>query len=77
MKYLLIAVALMIIGGGCSNLSGFKVSELKTESRINPLGIDVKTPRLSWIVESGKRGEKQNEGIINIDIIYYSYYGLN
>ncbi len=58
-KNLLIAIALIVTLLGCSNPSGFRVSELKTESRINPLGIDIKTPRLSWIIESGKRGEKQ------------------
>jgi alpha-L-rhamnosidase len=33
--------------------------ELRCEYRDNPLGIDVAQPRLSWIVESGERSERQ------------------
>jgi alpha-L-rhamnosidase len=32
---------------------------LKCESRVNPLGIDISEPRLSWILFSTKRGAKQ------------------
>ncbi len=35
------------------------LSNLRCEYRTNPLGIDVEKPRLSWIIESGKRGERQ------------------
>jgi len=35
------------------------VRHLKCEYRVNPLGIDVVQPRLSWILESGQRGQKQ------------------
>ncbi|MGC8639815.1 MAG: family 78 glycoside hydrolase catalytic domain [Isosphaeraceae bacterium] len=32
---------------------------LRCEYRVNPLGIDVKEPRLSWIVTSSQRGQRQ------------------
>jgi len=34
-------------------------SELKCESRMDPLGIDEQYPRLSWILMSNERGQKQ------------------
>jgi len=34
-------------------------SYLRCEYRVDPLGIDVRDPRLSWIVESSQRGQKQ------------------
>ncbi|MCA0757848.1 family 78 glycoside hydrolase catalytic domain [Paenibacillus sp. N4] len=37
-----------------------KVSRLKVESAINPIGIDADAPRFSWIMESGVRGQKQS-----------------
>jgi len=35
------------------------VSGLRCEDRVNPEGIDVAQPRLSWIIESTRRGELQ------------------
>ena len=35
------------------------VGELRCEYRSNPLGIDVARPRLSWIIDSNERGERQ------------------
>ncbi|MFX0087763.1 MAG: glycoside hydrolase family 78 protein, partial [Candidatus Hodarchaeota archaeon] len=35
------------------------INNLRCEYLINPLGIDVKTPRLSWIIESDKRDQYQ------------------
>ncbi len=35
------------------------VANLRCEYRANPLGIDVETPRLSWAMESTRRGEQQ------------------
>jgi alpha-L-rhamnosidase len=32
---------------------------LRCEYRVNPLGIDVARPRLSWIIESAERGQRQ------------------
>jgi alpha-L-rhamnosidase len=38
---------------------GLAVSNLRVENLINPLGLDEKSPRLSWLVESTQRGQKQ------------------
>ncbi len=35
-------------------------ANLRCEYKVNPIGIDEKQPRLSWIVESRTRGEKQS-----------------
>jgi len=35
------------------------VIDLRCEYRVNPLGIDVKRPRLSWKLQSQQRGQKQ------------------
>jgi len=35
------------------------VSYLRCEYLVNPLGIDERTPRLSWIIDSNRRGAKQ------------------
>ena len=37
-----------------------KLVELRCEYAINPLGIDVKTPKFSWILESTERGQMQS-----------------
>lgn len=37
-----------------------KPIDLRCEYKINPLGIDVPNPRLSWIVESEQRNQKQS-----------------
>jgi len=34
-------------------------TSLKCESRVNPLGLDTPEPRLSWILVSERRGERQ------------------
>jgi alpha-L-rhamnosidase len=39
--------------------AGLSVSGLKCEYRVDPLGIDRSQPRLSWVLESKERGEKQ------------------
>ncbi len=38
---------------------GLVPSYLRCEYRVNPLGIDAPAPRLSWVVESGERGQGQ------------------
>ena len=40
-------------------LNGFEPRHLRCEYLDNPLGIDVPRPRLSWIIESDRRGEVQ------------------
>lgn len=36
-----------------------RVSSLRCEYLVNPLGIDERKPRLSWAIESGRRGARQ------------------
>ena len=43
-----------------SGLAGLQVQNLRCEYRENPLGIDERQPRLTWIIESKKRGQKQS-----------------
>src|SRR5690625_2208542 len=62
---LLLLVALTVPWLLTSNIAlgqpsgGIEVTNLTTEYAINPLGIDVIEPRLSWHLESGERGQVQ------------------
>ena len=38
---------------------GVRVADMKCEQLVNPLGIDVTEPRLSWVLTSGQRAQKQ------------------
>jgi alpha-L-rhamnosidase len=38
---------------------GLNVDGLKCEYRLNPLGLDVPQPRLSWLLQSSERGQRQ------------------
>src|SRR3989442_8343258 len=40
-------------------LAGLRVERLRCEHLENPLGIDAAQPRLSWILDSTGRGQKQ------------------
>jgi len=40
-------------------LNAAEVKELRCEYRTNPLGIDIRSPRLSWVIASERRGELQ------------------
>ena len=48
-----LALALMVRAGAA------EVTELRAEYRTDPLGMDCRTPRLSWLITSGRRGEIQ------------------
>lgn len=50
-------LVLSLMAGGCS--TGVKVERLRCEYLVNPLGVDVVEPRLSWNLQSGQRGQKQ------------------
>src|SRR3954468_12566098 len=41
-------------------MNELKVSAVTCEYRTNPLGIDVKKPRISWKIQSDKRGTLQS-----------------
>ncbi|MDP4292713.1 MAG: alpha-L-rhamnosidase N-terminal domain-containing protein, partial [Bacteroidota bacterium] len=44
---------------GCNLLNAAGMYNLRCEYLINPLGVDVANPRLSWMISSQKRGEVQ------------------
>jgi len=57
-----LGVALLtIIASACPSIAtaGIRASGPRCEYRVDPLGIDVMEPRLSWILESDQRGQKQ------------------
>jgi alpha-L-rhamnosidase len=54
---LLVVTAILLAGAAAQGET--KVSELRCEYLVNPLGIDVSAPRLSWMIESDERGAKQ------------------
>jgi len=47
------------LGTASAALGDLQVSDLKCEYRVDPLGIDVARPRLSWTLESDQRGGRQ------------------
>ena len=62
-RLVIIPLAVMMLAlSGCAVLadSDLTANQLRCEYRLNPLGIDVLKPRLSWIMESSKRGQMQN-----------------
>ena len=58
-----LALSVMILVGvsqaAMAGESAMKAVYLRCEYRVNPCGIDAKQPRLSWVLESGERGQKQ------------------
>src|SRR5262249_49500678 len=46
-------------GGGRPGPGSLTPSRLRCEYRTDPLGVDVTSPRLSWIVEPPGRGQRQ------------------
>jgi len=64
-------VCLLLFGPGCMNKGAVQVGDetapsqttvkyLRCEYRVDPLGIDVTRPRLSWILDSRRRSQKQS-----------------
>ena len=58
----ILSATIILIFSGCavSTDSGVTVNNLRCEYRVNPGGIDVVKPRLSWILESNQRGQVQS-----------------
>ena len=54
-----ILIALIVAGVALLNAAALEVGQLRCEYRIDPLGIDVVQPRLSWILQSDERGAAQ------------------
>ena len=57
-RQMTLAALLGVLCGG-TILSAAEVNTLRCEYRTNPLGIDIRSPRLSWVIESDRRGEMQ------------------
>lgn len=62
-----ILAGMMLVLDGCDVITqssiisgGVAVRELRCEYRVNPLGIDVVKPRLSWIMKSNQRSQMQS-----------------
>jgi len=55
----LVCISLLFVVAGVSRAS-LRVMDLRCEYRINPLGIDVEQPRLSWVLQSDQRGAAQS-----------------
>jgi len=57
---LAISISLGVLAGSAAGAkASLQVTELRTEGRLNPLGIDRPEPRLSWKLTSAQRGQKQ------------------
>ncbi|MDH4202828.1 MAG: family 78 glycoside hydrolase catalytic domain [Phycisphaerae bacterium] len=50
---------LMLAALVLARAEGVSVHDLRCEYRVDPLGIDIEAPRLSWVLESDARGDKQ------------------
>jgi alpha-L-rhamnosidase len=68
MKVFIVSIGMMmVVLIGCAATpakqagsdSDVVIDELRCEYRVNPLGIDVTKPRLSWIIKSQQRGQVQ------------------
>ena len=59
-KKLIALVFLSIIWNASSQNKQIRLYDLKTEYLVNPIGLDVKTPRLSWKIVDKRRGAIQN-----------------
>jgi len=58
-SFLIAGVCLPAQGGLFMKNSKMAAVKLRTEYHVNPLGIDITKPRLSWIIESGVKGQVQ------------------
>ncbi len=54
---LILSLGVVFLAGICS--AAIETRNLRCEYLVNPLGIDAPSPRLSWILTSSRRGEKQ------------------
>ena len=52
-------IAVLFVSDAFSALAGLRVAQLRCEYLENPVGIDTARPRLSWILDSSERGQKQ------------------
>ncbi|HEY1113494.1 MAG TPA: alpha-rhamnosidase, partial [Chitinophagaceae bacterium] len=57
--YIVLAIFTLLCAGSAKAMDGFRISHLKSEMLVNPKGIDVRLPRLSWQIISEQRGVEQ------------------
>ena len=57
---MLIAFSFEALYGSNIAPDNIKLKELRCEYAINPLGIDTRTPKFTWILESAQRGQMQS-----------------
>lgn len=55
-----VALSASPLSAGATGGGGLDVGELRTERRVDPLGIDVAAPRLSWQLSASRRGVEQS-----------------
>ena len=55
----LVACAAAPAAGVAAAAAPASIARLRCEYLVNPLGMDVRVPRLGWVMQSGARGEKQ------------------
>jgi len=60
-RFLPIGAVLVVIVAGGRAMAGLRPTDLRCEYLVNPLGMDVREPRLSWVLrdEEGSRGARQ------------------
>lgn len=63
-KLLILIAVIILMPVGCQHYfamrkDGLSAKLLRCEYRTDPLGIDILAPRLSWVLESKQRGQKQ------------------
>jgi hypothetical protein len=54
------ASALILAFGASAAGGSLRVSGLRCEYRTDPIGVDVARPRLNWVLDSARRGERQS-----------------
>ena len=54
-----LALVSLSVAGGVSGQTAHSVEGLRCEYLSNPVGIDVETPRLSWVLTPGPQGRQQ------------------
>ena len=59
MKSIIKGLVFFIITSTYLQASQLNIKNLRCEYKVNPLGLDIENPRLSWNMESNQRGAKQ------------------
>ncbi|MEN8226734.1 MAG: family 78 glycoside hydrolase catalytic domain [Bacteroidota bacterium] len=59
MKTIFKIFILSLLATACKEQPQMNITNLRCEQRIDPLGLDIHKPHLSWVLESNRRGAKQ------------------